>query len=134
MSPDSPLHRARWYDLTQALSIFTPPWPGEMPLQVHFFKRLTGSYGGGQGANGQIVEWTNNTAPPHSVGASQHFSTSPRVGAGPVSSRGFGRRFHLAMAAAGLVFVAWGGQKPAKLTNKRTFAVATGTVDGWCAR
>ena len=55
------LTRARWYDLTQALSIFTPPWPGEMPLQVHFFKRLTGSFHGGQGANGQLIEWSNNT-------------------------------------------------------------------------
>ena len=55
------LTKARWYDLTQALSIFTPPWPGEMPLQVHFFKRLTGSYHGGQGANGQLIEWSNNT-------------------------------------------------------------------------
>ena len=55
------LHSARWHDLTQPLSVFTPPWPGEMPLQVHFFKRLTGSYGGGQGANGQFIEWSNNT-------------------------------------------------------------------------
>ena len=55
------LTEARWYDLTQALSIFTPPWPGEMPLQVHFFKRLTGSFHGGQGANGQLIEWSNNT-------------------------------------------------------------------------
>jgi len=55
------LAAARWYDLTPALSIFTPPWPGEMPLQVHFFKRLTGSYHGGQGANGQLIEWSNNT-------------------------------------------------------------------------
>ncbi|MGB6642662.1 MAG: cyclase family protein [Thermoanaerobaculia bacterium] len=55
------LESARWYDLTQALSIFTPPWPGEMPLQVHFFKRLTGSFGGGKGANGQLIEWSNNT-------------------------------------------------------------------------
>ena len=55
------LTRARWFDLTQALSIFTPPWPGEMPLQVHFFKRLTGSFHGGQGANGQLIEWSNNT-------------------------------------------------------------------------
>ncbi len=44
------LNSAKMYDLTQALSIFTPPFPGEMPLQVHFFKRLTGSFGGGQGA------------------------------------------------------------------------------------
>ena len=34
-----------WLDLTQPLSLFTPPFPGEMPLQVHFFKRLTGSHG-----------------------------------------------------------------------------------------
>ena len=59
--------QARWYDLTQPLSIFTPPWPGEMPLQVHFFKRLTGAWGGGQGANGQLIEWSNNTGT-HLVG------------------------------------------------------------------
>lgn len=58
---------ATWYDLTQNLSIFTPPFPGEMPLQVHFFKRLTGAFGGGQGANGQIIEWSNNTGT-HVVG------------------------------------------------------------------
>lgn len=63
----STLAEARWYDLTQPLSIFTPPFPGEMPLQVHFFKRLTGSWGGGQGANGQLIEWSNNTGT-HLVG------------------------------------------------------------------
>ncbi len=61
------LSEAKWYDLTQKLSIFTPPWPGEMPLQVHFFKRVTGSYHGGQGANGQLIEWSNNTGT-HLVG------------------------------------------------------------------
>ncbi len=61
------INNAKWFDLTQALSIFTPPWPGEMPLQVHFFKRLTGSWGGGQGANGQLIEWSNNTGT-HLVG------------------------------------------------------------------
>ncbi len=61
------LAAARWYDLTQPLSNFTPPSPGEMPLQVHFFKRLTGSWGGGQGANGQLIEWSNNTGT-HLVG------------------------------------------------------------------
>ena len=58
---------ARWFDLTQAMSIFTPPWPGEMPLQIQFFKRLTGSFIGGQGANGQLIEWSNNTGT-HLVG------------------------------------------------------------------
>ena len=61
------LNDARWYDLSQRLSIFTPPWPGEMALQVHFFKRLTGAWGGGQGANGEIIEWSNNTGT-HLVG------------------------------------------------------------------
>lgn len=61
------LSSAHWLDLTQPLSIFTPPWPGEMPLQVHFFKRLTGAFGGGQGANGQLIEWSNNTGT-HLVG------------------------------------------------------------------
>lgn len=61
------LNSSRMYDLTQALSVFTPPFPGEMPLQVHFFKRLTGSFGGGQGANGQLIEWSNNSGT-HLVG------------------------------------------------------------------
>ena len=61
------LNGSRWYDLTQPLSIFTPPWPGEMPLQVHFFKRVTGSFHGGQGANGMLIEWSNNTGT-HLVG------------------------------------------------------------------
>ncbi len=61
------LTKAKWYDLTQSLSIFTPPWPGEKALEIHFFKRLTGAYGGGQGANGQLIEWSNNTGT-HLVG------------------------------------------------------------------
>src|SRR5512142_1205717 len=58
---------ARLFDLTQGCSIFTPPWPGEKSLEVHFFKRLTGAYGGGQGANGQILNWSN-TVGTHLVG------------------------------------------------------------------
>ena len=61
------LSKAKWFDLTQPLSIFTPPWPGEMPLQIQFFKRVTGSFIGGQGANGQLIEWSNNTGT-HLVG------------------------------------------------------------------
>jgi arylformamidase len=58
---------AKMYDLTQGCSIFTPPWPGEKSLEVHFFKRVTGAYGGGQGANGQILNWSN-TVGTHLVG------------------------------------------------------------------
>ena len=58
---------SKMYDLTQGCSIFTPPWPGEKALEVHFFKRVTGAYGGGQGANGQILNWSN-TVGTHLVG------------------------------------------------------------------
>jgi len=61
------LDKAKWFDLTQGCSIFTPPWPGEKALDIHFFKRLTGAYGGGQGANGQLIEWSN-TVGTHLVG------------------------------------------------------------------
>lgn len=78
------LEKAKWYDLTQALSIFTPPWPGEMPLQVHFFKRLTGSFGGGQGANGQLIEWSNNTGT-HLVGPRAFHSGAEAIADIPLS-------------------------------------------------
>jgi arylformamidase len=58
---------AKLFDLTQDCSIFTPPWPGEKSLEVHFFKRVTGAYGGGQGENGQILNWSN-TVGTHLVG------------------------------------------------------------------
>jgi kynurenine formamidase len=74
----STLTGARWYDLTQPLGVFTPPWPGEMPLQVHFFKRLTGSFGGGQGANGQLIEWSNNSGT-HLVGPRAFHSGSRSI-------------------------------------------------------
>ena len=61
------LASAKLYDLTQGCSIFTPPWPGEKSLEIHFFKRVTGAFGGGQGANGQILNWSN-TVGTHLVG------------------------------------------------------------------
>src|SRR5512139_2548150 len=61
------LSAAKLVDLTQGCSIFTPPWPGEKALEIHFFKRVTGAYGGGQGANGQIINWSN-TVGTHLVG------------------------------------------------------------------
>ncbi len=72
------LSKAKWYDLNQPLSIFTPPWPGEMPLQVHFFKRVTGSFHGGQGANGQLIEWSNNTGT-HLVGPTAFHSGMRKI-------------------------------------------------------
>jgi kynurenine formamidase len=58
---------SKMYDLTQGCSIFTPPWPGEKALEIHFFKRVTGAYGGGLGANGQLLNWSN-TVGTHLVG------------------------------------------------------------------
>ena len=43
------------------MSIFTPPWPGDKALEITFFKRVTGAFGGGQGANGQLISWSNTT-------------------------------------------------------------------------
>ncbi len=61
------------HDLTQPLSIFTPPWPHDKALEVHFFKRVTGALGGGQGANGQILNWSNTTGT-HVVGETAYNS------------------------------------------------------------
>lgn len=59
-------------DLTQPLSIFTPPWPHDHSLEVHFFKRVTGAAGGGQGANGQILKWSPSTGTHLSTEAIYH--------------------------------------------------------------
>jgi arylformamidase len=42
-------------DLTQPLSVLTPPWPTYEPLQLKFFKRLAPN-----GANGQLVTTSNH--------------------------------------------------------------------------
>lgn len=75
---------AKLYDLTQACSIFTPPWPGEHALEVHFFKRVTGAYGGGQGANGQILQWSN-TVGTHLVGERAFHSGGRAIADVPLS-------------------------------------------------
>lgn len=76
---------AKMYDLTQGCSIFTPPFPGEKSLEVHFFKRVTGAYGGGQGANGQILNWSN-TVGTHLVGETAFHSGARRISDVPLSS------------------------------------------------
>lgn len=49
----------KYYDLTQRLSIHTPPWPSYMPLGIQYFKRIAGAHMG-QGANGQIITTSNH--------------------------------------------------------------------------
>ena len=73
------MSEAHLYDLTQECSIFTPPHPHEKSLEVHFFKRVTGAYGGGAGANGQILNWSN-TVGTHLVG-----ETAFHSGARPIA-------------------------------------------------
>ncbi|MFH1415113.1 MAG: cyclase family protein [Elusimicrobiota bacterium] len=64
------------YDLTQRLSIHTPPWPSYMPLGIQYFKRLAGAHMG-QGANGQIIQ-TSNHVGTHMDGEI-HFHSSGRT-------------------------------------------------------
>jgi arylformamidase len=45
----------RLIDLTQRLSVLTPPWPTYEPLQLKFFKRLAPN-----GANGQLITTSNH--------------------------------------------------------------------------
>lgn len=62
----------RIVDLTQKLSIMTPPWPSYEPLQVKFFKRLMPN-----GASGQIIT-TSNHVGTHMDGEI-HFCTHGRT-------------------------------------------------------
>ncbi|NLO90544.1 MAG: cyclase family protein [Elusimicrobia bacterium] len=53
------LSGAKIYDLTQPLSVHTPPWPSYIPLSVQYFKRIAGAHMG-QGANGQVITTSNH--------------------------------------------------------------------------
>ena len=78
------MNSAKLYDLTQDCSIFTPPWPGDKALEVHFFKRVTGAYGGGLGANGQFIRWSN-TVGTHLVGPTAFHSGARAISDIPLS-------------------------------------------------
>lgn len=53
------MNDVKMYDLTQRLSVHTPPWPSYMPLGIQYFKRIAGAHMG-QGANGQIITTSNH--------------------------------------------------------------------------
>ena len=53
------MDKVKVYDLTQRLSIHTPPWPSYMPFGIQYFKRIAGAHMG-QGANGQIITTSNH--------------------------------------------------------------------------
>jgi len=77
------MNKVKIYDLTQPLSVHTPPWPSYMPLQLQYFKRIAGCFGGGQGANGMVIK-TSNHVGTHMDGEI-HFCASGRpIGTVPI--------------------------------------------------
>jgi len=76
------MDNVRVYDLTQRLSIHTPPWPSYMPLQIQYFKRLAGAHMG-QGANGQIIK-TSNHVGTHIDGQIHFFGSGKTIGQVPI--------------------------------------------------
>ena len=76
------MSEAKIYDLTQRLSIHTPPWPSYMPLQIQYFKRIAGAHMG-QGANGQIIQ-TSNHVGTHIDGEIHFFSSGKSIGDTPL--------------------------------------------------
>ncbi|MFC2091791.1 cyclase family protein [Elusimicrobiota bacterium] len=70
------------YDLTQRLSVHTPPWPSYMPLSIQYFKRLAGAHMG-QGANGQIIK-TSNHVGTHMDGEIHFHSSGRSIGDVPI--------------------------------------------------
>ena len=74
--------KAKIYDLTQRLSVHTPPWPSYMPLQLQYFKRLAGAHMG-QGANGQIIK-TSNHVGTHIDGQIHFFASGKTIGDMPL--------------------------------------------------
>jgi arylformamidase len=76
------MDKVRVYDLTQPLSIHTPPWPSYMPLGIQYFKRIAGAHMG-QGANGQIIT-TSNHVGTHMDGEIHFHSSGRSIGKVPI--------------------------------------------------
>ena len=76
------MQNLKMYDLTQPLSIHTPPWPSYMPLGIQYFKRIAGAHSG-QGANGQIIT-TSNHVGTHIDGEIHFFASGRSIGQVPM--------------------------------------------------
>jgi kynurenine formamidase len=76
------MNRVKMHDLTQPLSVHTPPWPSYVPLQVQYFKRIAGAHMG-QGANGQIIT-TSNHVGTHMDGEIHFFGSGRTIGQVPM--------------------------------------------------
>ncbi len=77
------MEKMKIYDLTQDLSIHTPPWPSYMPLGIQYFKRIAGAHMG-QGANGQIIT-TSNHVGTHMDGEIHFYSAGRTIGEVPIT-------------------------------------------------
>lgn len=77
------MDKVRVYDLTQDLSVHTPPWPSYMPLGIQYFKRIAGAHMG-QGANGQILT-TSNHVGTHMDGEIHFHSSGRAIGKVPMA-------------------------------------------------
>jgi arylformamidase len=77
------MDKAKMYDLTQRLSIHTPPWPSYIPLSVQYFKRLAGAHMG-QGANGQVIT-TSNHVGTHMDGEIHFHASGRSIGQVPMA-------------------------------------------------
>ncbi|HPO95767.1 MAG TPA: cyclase family protein, partial [Elusimicrobiales bacterium] len=75
--------KVKMYDLTQPLSVHTPPWPSYMPLQLQYFKRIAGAHMG-QGANGQIMT-TSNHVGTHMDGEIHFYGAGRAIGEVPMN-------------------------------------------------
>ena len=76
------MNKVRLYDLTQRLSVHTPPWPSYIPLSVQYFKRIAGAHMG-QGANGQVIT-TSNHVGTHMDGEIHFHSSGRAIGQVPM--------------------------------------------------
>ena len=76
------MNRVKIFDLTQRLSIHTPPWPSYAPLGIQYFKRIAGAHMG-QGANGQIIT-TSNHVGTHMDGEIHFHASGRTIGAVPL--------------------------------------------------
>ncbi len=71
------------YDLTQPLSVHTPPWPSYVPLSIQYFKRIAGAHMG-QGANGQVIT-TSHHVGTHMDGEIHFHSRGRSIGQVPMA-------------------------------------------------
>jgi arylformamidase len=72
----------RMHDLTQPLSVHTPPWPTYIPLSIQYFKRIAGAHMG-QGANGQVIT-TSHHVGTHMDGEIHFHSSGRSIGQVPM--------------------------------------------------